>query len=104
MPKTRVLIYGDSILLAGVQTLLQPTAGIELVTSAPDVVVFDVAKTTPQEITDLFDDLPSVRLIALDGATQSARVIQEQTHALLVAEDLADLILFTIQPRMLLVR
>ena len=92
MPKTRVLVYGDSLLLAGVQALLAQAPGIELVAFAPDVVVFDAAKTAVQELTGAFQHLPAVRLIGLDGTAQHARVMQAQTHVLAAAHDLVRLI------------
>lgn len=92
MPNTRVLIYGDSILLAAVQTLLERVPAIELVTCAPEVVVFDATKTPAQELADSFSHLTAVRLIGLDGTSQRARVIQEHTCTLAVTQDLTDLI------------
>ena len=93
VPKTRVLVYGNSLLLEGVCTLLQATKNIELVKQAPDVVIYDATNPNTPAMFESYGQMPGVRLIGLDPQHQRAIITQGKMHRLTVPDELTRLIL-----------
>ena len=109
--KIRVIIYGKSLLLASVQTLLEelntvevlvlsPEAGgldetcsSEIQRIQPDIILYDATSDGVEINLNLFFQFPKVRLIGLDGQDLSALVMQGQRHPVVMLSDLVEVIL-----------
>ena len=109
--KTRVVIIGESIFLAGVQALLEKTPGVEvlayrpgveteglpvmvdLLRLQPDVLVYHAEGEAAQFILTAFHHHPEICLIGLEWEEQRAIVVQGHAHRLVDAGDLNALIL-----------
>ena len=111
MRQTRVLIYGDSLLLAGVRAILEQRPAVEILAPTPklnargasaapevqqpfpDIVLFDTATTNITAMFIAFCHIAGLRFIGLDRGGQYALVVQGQMHPIMLSDDLTHLIL-----------
>jgi hypothetical protein len=103
-PRQRVIVYGDSLILAGVQMTLRTHPGIEVVsidTSSddlaeellvlqPEAIVFDLGGIHPSVSALLL--LSDLVLIGIDPERSQALVWSRRCEAALATTDLVDLI------------
>ena len=111
MSQIRVLIYGDSLLLASARAILEKSPAVEMAPptppwdvrapnaatavepAPPDIVLFDAMAVNLPALFAAFRHIPALRFIGLDGARQSALVVHGQTHRVILPDDLTHLIL-----------
>ena len=111
MAGVRIVIYGNSLLLAGVRSMLEKMPGVELLNCAPgkdvddlsalqdllalkpDALVYDAYSENSRLILSTFRSNPEIRMIGLEGMEQRAIVILGESHRLSGPGDLEQLIL-----------
>jgi len=101
-----VVLYGNSLLLAGVDASLRDREGLELVwidatlpdaaqrlrALHPDVVVFDLAAPCPQFASSFLTEHPGLPVIGLDVNSSTVIVLSSQQYTALSANDLTQVI------------
>jgi hypothetical protein len=100
----RILLYGDTLLLAGVRASLQPNpafevmvldvshaAGHELLALRPDIVIFDTGSVRPKFPYDLIQQWAGL-LIGIDPDTNQVLLWARQHMCELSVQDLVELI------------
>ncbi len=107
MPETRtVVLYGNSLVVSSVGASLQGRAGLrvlpldaalpdaagQLSALQPDVIIFDLATTLPNDAIRLWKALPALLLIGVDLAKGTALVLSGQTARALTTDDLLHVI------------
>lgn len=104
-PSRRIVIYGNSISLAGIAVNCSNRPGLEIVSidaddpqaaqrlqgAAPDVVIFDVT-AHPDSALALFRALPHIICIAMDPASDQVLLLSGQRAPVLSTADLMKLI------------
>ncbi len=105
-----VILFGDSLLMDTVEASLSdsPEFGIirfhttvsnvaeRLQTLCPDLVVFDINSPIAQFALSFLKEQPSVPLLGLDVTCSKVVSLSCEHHAVLTADDLADVILHKI--------
>jgi len=107
MPETRtVVLYGNSLVVSSIGASLQGRAGLQVLSldaalpdtagqlSAlqPDILIFDLATTLPNDAIRLYKARPALLLIGVDLATRSAVVLSGQPARALTTDDLVQVI------------
>ena len=102
----QVVIYGNSIFMAGIETILRGQPGIDVMRLAPDirslgdfgclkpdVILYD--STAPEAALALrfLKQHPDVTLIGLDGDGHKAVVVSGREHTMVTTDDLAQVVL-----------
>ena len=102
----QVVIFGNSIFMAGIETILRGRPGIEVTRLAPDltglgdlsglrpdVILYD--STAPEAALALrfLQQHPDVTLIGLNGDGHKAVVVSGREQAVVTTDDLAQVIL-----------
>ncbi len=102
--RQKVIICGDSLMLAGVQASLRlnpafdvivqvlPITAQELQTLRPRAVIFDTQAVQPEFRYTIAQDLPGILLIGIDPGTNQALVWSGQQLLELSTQDLARVI------------
>jgi len=100
---TRVILYGDSLLLAGIRVQLQSCPEFELITVdagiqglpefirsfKPRVLLFDFALTEPDFAVPLLRDFPDLLLIGVDPSRDELLILTGKSAA---ASSMGDLV------------
>ena len=89
--RKKVLLYGDTLLLAGIRASLASYSGLtlcdvsssvtneeELLSLQPDVVIFDVGAVQPATLQDLTEKLPDLLLVGIDPSHSRGLVWSRQ--------------------------
>jgi hypothetical protein len=101
----RAILYGDSLILAGVRASLEKCPGLEVVildqlpanpleelgAYSPAALIFDMGAIQPDLLLSLFQQ-PGLRLIGLDLETHQALVWSGRQAAAAVGADLIEVI------------
>ena len=102
----QVVIYGNSIFMAGVETILRDQPGVDVTRLAPDirslpdfgclkpdVILYD--STAPEAALALrfLQQHPDVTLIGLDVDGDKAVVVSGREHTMVTTDDLAQVVL-----------
>jgi hypothetical protein len=103
--RLKVLIYGDTLLLAGLQASLagyatldvtvfggQSVSAEELCAARPDAVLFDLEAVPPAFLSLLTRTLPDLLLVGVDAATNRVLIWSEQPFGALSTCDLVKLL------------
>lgn len=101
----QVLIYGNSVFMAGVETILRGRPGIDVTRLAPDirslpdfgclapdVILFDSAAPEAALALRFLKQHPGVTLIGLNGGGQRAVVVSGREQAVVTTDDLAQVL------------
>lgn len=103
----KVVLFGNTLLIEGVQIGLRQSADFEIVRitndlnrlsdqmqiSCPDVVIFDLVATQPAAMLDTLRQCSHARLIGLDPNHNTAVELSSQFHSTLSTNDLTQIIL-----------
>lgn len=101
-----IIVYGDSLMLAGVQTSLslnpafdviaysRPVPEHELRALRPRAIIFDIQSVQPEFRYALAQDLPGLLLIGLNPDTHQVLVWSGQNFSELSTQGLAQVITF----------
>ena len=107
MPEIRtVVLYGNSLAVSSIGASLQGRAGLQVVpldaalpdaarqlsVLQPDILIFDLATTLPNDAIRLYKARPALLLIGVDLATRSAVVLSGQPARALTTDDLVQVI------------
>ena len=107
MPETRtVVLYGNSLVVSSIGASLQCRAGLrvlpldaalpdaaqQLSALQPDVIIFDLATTLPNDAIRLWRALPALLLIGVDLSKGAALVLSGQPARMLTTNDLLHVI------------
>lgn len=102
--RLRILLYGDTLVLAGIQASLGSDPSLEVIRPArltseqelydlrPDVVIFDVATVQPELRYVLMQELHGLLLVGVDPETHQALVLSGQPVRALTTDDLLHVI------------
>lgn len=103
--RQRVLLYGDTLVLAGVRACLEANPRIELIaldaaqateqdllSIRPDFIIFDTCSTWPQFCYDLIQHRPGMQLIGIDPDSNQVLVWSGQQMSELSMRDLVEVI------------
>ena len=112
MKNNRVVIFGQSLVLMGVMSILEGLIPrVEIVERystdcaawqenlgfvrmlEPGVIIYDSADPSANRIKEAFSGTVSVRLIQVNAGSHNAMIMEEQYHPLNTTGDLVDLIL-----------
>jgi hypothetical protein len=102
----RVILYGNTIFMAGVETCLRSLPGLtvygvdatlpdareHLARLVPDVVIFEWATPPAQDLLELSREHPGLILISLGLDEPKVTVFSSQRHAVQTANELAQII------------
>lgn len=102
----KVLLFGRTLLIEGVNASLHPTDGLEieriegnldnlagqLQMMCPDVVIFDLVAIRVQQVVAVMQACPQVRLIGLDPQHNTAIELSSQVHVTRSTNDLTQII------------
>ena len=102
----QVVIYGNSIFMAGIETILRGQPGIDVTRLAPDirslpdfgclkpdVILYDSNAPEAALALRFFQQHPDVTLIGLNGDGHKAVVVLGREQAVITTDDLAQVIL-----------
>jgi len=102
----QVIIYGSSIFMAGIETILQAQPGIDVTRLAPDirslpdfgclkpdVILYDSNAPEATLALRFLQQHPDVTLIGLNGNGHKAVVVSGREQAVVTTDDLAQVIL-----------
>jgi hypothetical protein len=107
MPEIRtVVLYGNSLAVSSIGASLQGRAGLQVLpldaalpdaagqlsALQPDILIFDLAATLPNDALRLYKARPALLLIGVDLATRSAVVLSGQPARALTTDDLVQVI------------
>lgn len=103
--RQKVLLYGDSLVLAGLQASLSSWSGLEVIdldglvaseqelcALRPNVVIFDLGAVQPGFHYRLVEKLPDLLLVGIDSATNRVLVWSGQQLRELCTQDLVHMI------------
>jgi hypothetical protein len=109
--RVKVVLYGDTLVLAALQASLESYAGIEvvalrepagaeqeLIAFRPNVVIFDIGAVQPAFQYALVDKLPDLMLVGIDPATNRVVVWSGQQLRELSTEGLVQAITHRLTP------
>jgi hypothetical protein len=101
-----ILICGESLLLAGLETSLRRAPGLQVLhlstcalpgearlPEAGGVVVYDQAETGLRQLAPWLADCPHLTLLGLDAENDRVHVVTGQSRAVLAVGDLTRLVL-----------
>ena len=102
----RVILYGSSLFLSGIERSLRAEPGLEVVHIQPDapdeclhrevtgasLLAFDVREASPELILALFKETPDLALLALDPESDRLLVLSSQASGARKIEDLIEVI------------
>ena len=102
----RVILYGSSLFLSGIERSLRAEPGLEIVQiqlDAPDecllrelmdasLLAFDIHEASPELMLALFKDTPQLALLALDPENDRLMVLSNQKSAARTIGDLIQVI------------
>ncbi len=102
----RLIIFGNSILLAGIKAQLEHASALELITMEatptdiavwsracqPQAVLFDLTMGYPDFAVALLHDLPGLLLIGVDANSNELLVLSSQQEQAVAAADILDVI------------
>jgi hypothetical protein len=109
MPKqTRVLLYGESLVLAGMEAILNREPSLEVIARAlisenelravqPDVIIYDTSTLQPGFQFLLAQELPDILLIGVNPENNQMQVWSSRTLYELSGDDLIAIILSLFQ-------
>ncbi len=107
MPEIRtVVLYGKSLAVSSIGASLQGRAGLQVLpldtalpdmaqqlsALQPDILIFDLATTLPNDAIRLWEALPALLLIGVDLAKGTALVLSGQPARALTTDDLVQVI------------
>ena len=102
--KQRVVVYGDTVALAGIEASINLDPGCEVIGHAwpidqqemcklqPDVVIFELDAVRPEFPYALSKELPGLLLIGIDPETNRAQLWCRQRAEGWTSQDLAEVI------------
>lgn len=99
---SRLVLYGNSVFLAGIRAQLEHISALELITMEaapadmpiwvracrPQAVLFDLAMGYPDFVTALLHEQPSLLLIGVDPSSNELLVLSSQQERAVAVEDL----------------
>ena len=102
----RVILYGSSLFLSGIENSLRAEPGLEVVHIQPDapeecllrevmdasLLAFDVHEASPELILALFKETPDLALLALDPESDRLLVLSSQASGVRTIGDLTQVI------------
>jgi DNA-binding NarL/FixJ family response regulator len=106
LQKKKVVLYGSSIFIAGLEASLKAVSGLEiqrvelqrddsldrLLTEAPDVIVIELGISSGDQAFSLLKAFPGVALIGLDTESNRLLVLSMQQESAMTTADLVQVI------------
>ncbi len=103
---SRLVVYGNSVFLAGIKAQLENTAALELITMQdaptdvadgvlacqPQAVLFDMAMGYPDFAVALLHDLPGLLLIGVDPSSNELLILSGRPQQAMSVSDLVAVI------------
>ncbi len=103
---SRLVLYGNSVFLAGIRAQLEHISTLELITMEaapadmavwvracrPQAVLFDLAMGYPDFVVELLHEQPSLLLIGVDPSSNELLVLSSQQERAMAMEDLLKVI------------
>jgi hypothetical protein len=104
--RTRVVVYGSSINMAGIAASLRADSNLEVLCDSPDsptarqslqenslaAIVFDLSDSSPGLNVKLLRDRPGLLLIGVDPGKNDIRIFSSRSDQVLSITDLVDVI------------